>query len=362
NYLTATSTYASTVGGSVGPCCGVAYPAGDYGIFTSNSTNGSLSHDFASNMADAAYYIGACRQVCDQVLEDSVGATSALCYSSTNAGGYLLIEHNECVNNKTGLVSNSQNNDDQPSPQNGACPAGVSGPLWTASCTVWLDNYVHDNNNPDVPGNGTGLSGSGPVGTGLILAGSRYVTLAGNRVTNNGAWGELVVDLPDQESAPAGDPQCTGGIWEPNSGICYYQAWGNVSENNSFSGNGFYGNPTNGDIGLAALPNDPGNCFVADKTPDTANQPTGTDPPGIESNPLYTPTNGQCLYPNGGDEGVLVGEALCATQLVFPCPSVPQGVPAYYPRPDASFSLSMAPAQPSMPNPCAGVPRNPWCP
>lgn len=67
---------------------------------------------------------------------------------------------------------------------------------------MWEHNYLHDNNNPDVPGNGiSGLARGGPVGTGLILAGTRDVTLYKNVITNNNAWGALVVDLPDQETA-----------------------------------------------------------------------------------------------------------------------------------------------------------------
>jgi len=77
NYLTATSSYSSSVSGALGPCCGVDYPAGDYGIFSSNATNGWFKHSYASNMADAAYYIGACQQVCDQVMEDDQGEGSA---------------------------------------------------------------------------------------------------------------------------------------------------------------------------------------------------------------------------------------------------------------------------------------------
>src|SRR5207244_9973584 len=177
----------SSVAGALGPCCGVNYPAGDYGIFSSNATHGAFTHSYASNMADAAFYIGACQQVCDQVMQDDQGEHSALCLSSTNAGGYLLVENNECDRNKTGLVSNSQNNDDWPDPQIGLCPAGQTGPLGTRSCTVWMNNNVHDNNNPNVPGNGSGLSGQGPVGTGLVLGGSPYVTLYGNAVPHNGA-------------------------------------------------------------------------------------------------------------------------------------------------------------------------------
>jgi hypothetical protein len=33
-----------------------------------------------------------------------------------------------------------------------------------------------------------------------------------------------------------------------------------------------------------------------------------------------------------------------------------------YPRPAPSFPLPMPAAQPTMPDPCAGVPANPWCP
>ncbi|TML25927.1 MAG: hypothetical protein E6G30_09485, partial [Actinobacteria bacterium] len=65
NFLTATSSYSSSVPGAPGPCCGVNYPAGDYGIFSSNATNGWFKDSYASNMADAAFYIGACQQVCD---------------------------------------------------------------------------------------------------------------------------------------------------------------------------------------------------------------------------------------------------------------------------------------------------------
>lgn len=356
NYLTATSSYSSTVAGAVGPCCGVHYPAGDYGIFSSNATNGQFTHSYASNMADAAYYIGACQQLCNQVMQYDQGENSALCLSSTNAGGSLVVSDNVCDNNKSGLVSNSQNNDDFPSPQIGLCPPGQTGPLGTQSCTVWMANQVHDNNNPNVPGSGTGLAGGAPVGTGMILAGSTYVTLSGNTVSHNGAWGELIADLPDQEAPAANNPNpCKGGTYVPAPGgqTCYYPAFGNVSEGNQFSGNGFFGNPSNGDIGLSTMNHDPGNCFTRDSVPD------GTDPAGIETNPSYQPSGGNCTKANSGDQGVLAAEVLCASQLVGPCPNLPN---ANYPRPAPQFSLPPAPSNlAGMSDPCAGVPTNPWC-
>lgn len=369
NYLTATSTYSN----------GVNFPNGSYGIFSSDSTQGSWTNDYASNMSDSAYYIGACQQQCDAVMNHDHGQFSALCLSSTNAGGYLLVENTECDQNKTGLVNNSQNNDDWPSPQNGLCDTAnpaepQTGATGTASCTVWMNNNIHDNNNPNVPGNGvSGLAGGGPVGTGMVLGGSNDVTLYHNNVYNNGAWGELIADLPDAETGPA---NCQGGIFVPApANVCYYSATGNVSIDNQFQNNGFFGNPSNGDIGLATIAHSPGNCFAGDQDPAGGATTNSTDPIAIESNPLYAPTNGMCTTnTNTGDMGPLAAEALCDTQLLAPCPTLntlcdynpnlpcipAPAFPLNYPRP-GTIQLSMPPAQLTMPDPCAGVPANLWC-
>src|SRR5438132_395133 len=204
--------------------------------------------------------------------------------------------------------------------------------------------------NPDVPGSGLGLSGSAPVGTGVVLAGTEYITLYNNRIERNGAWGILVADLPDQETPPPA-ADCQGGLfYDPTTETCYYQAFGNYVWNNQFSNNGSFGNPTNGDIGLATTLHDPGNCFNGNTDPAGLT----TDPPNLQS-PPYNP----CGSANAGDEGPLAAEALCATQLLAPCPTLPG---ASYPSSDATFTLPAIPAQPGMANPCAGVPRNPWCP
>src|SRR5437764_5218433 len=102
-----------------------------------------IVHTYASNMGDASYYVGACPD-CNTVVTDAHAQNSALGYSGTNAGGHLVIEHSEWDHNKTGISTNSQNNDDAPSPQSGACP-GSPG----RSCTVFRSNWIHDNNNPN---------------------------------------------------------------------------------------------------------------------------------------------------------------------------------------------------------------------
>ena len=341
NYLTASSTYSN----------GTNHPRGEYGIFVSNADGpGSINYSYASNMGDAAFYVGACPN-CNAVLDHDHAQYSALAYSGTNSGGNLIIQNCEFDHNKTGLVSNSQNNDDLPSPQIGLCPAGSRPAVRGAvGCTIFMNNYFHDNNNPDVPGSGSGLAGSAPIGTGVVLAGTEYITLYNNRIERNGAWGILVADLPDQETPPPG-ANCQGGLfYDPTTETCYYQAFGNYVWKNQFSNNGSFGNPTNGDIGLATTLHDPGNCFNANTDPAGLT----TDPPNLQS-PPYNP----CGSANAGDEGPLAAEALCATQLLAPCPTLPG---ASYPRPDATFTLPAIPAEPGMANPCAGVPRNPWCP
>ena len=360
NYLTATSTYSN----------GVDDPRGEYGIFTSNSKGpGSINHTYASNMGDAAYYIGACPN-CNQVLDDAHAEFSALGYSGTNSGGTLTVENSEFDQNKSGVVSNSQNNDDAPSPQSGHCTAsGDPGPLGLGICSVWKNNYLHDNNNPNVPGAGAGsLAGSGPIGSGFVLAGTREIAVYHNRIEHNGGWGVVVADLPDQEQPPTDIGQnCQGGVYTIPPGtpgqdpLCWYDVIGNAVIGNAFKDNGFFGNPTNGDIGYVSaglttsgVPglDNPGNCFK-DNT-DTAG--LTSDPVQVQSNPLY---NTCPAPPNSNPEPVLTAQLLCATALVTPCPNnVPD---ATYPQ-TTTVVLHMPPPQQTMPNPCAGVPANPWCP
>jgi hypothetical protein len=65
---------------------------------------------------------------------------------------------------------------------------------------------------------------------------------------------------------------------------------------------------------------------------------------------------------NATEESVLIAEVACDSQLLFPC-APPPGVPASYPQ-TTTVKLKPLPTArlATMPNPCAGVPVNPWCP
>ena len=331
-YLTATSTF-----------YGGERTAAAYGLFSSNSRGpGRWDHTYASNFNDSGYYIGACRRVCNQVIDHAWAQYNALGYSGTNSGGRLVVEHSQFDHNADGFDTNSQNNDDWPSPQDGRCPHG------TGSCWAFVHNYVHDNNDANVPK--AGAASQGPVGTGMSIAGGRFDTVKDNRFVHNGAWGLLIAPYPDDEQPPAGQ-HCQGGSATDLAGFgfdCTFDAWGNRVLGNTFSNNGFFGNPTNGDIGELTLESGrPINCYRANSVPD------GTSPAALQQ------TNGTCGRTGTANGNLaLLTEAACDSGVLRSACTPTD----HYPR-ATKVVMHRLPARrlQSMPNPCRGVPRNPWC-
>ena len=340
SYLSATSTFVGEKGDG----------DGSYGIFVSNSDGpGVIDNTYASNMSDSSYYIGACPD-CNVTLSNAHAQYSALGYSGTNSGGHLIVKSSEFDHNKTGFSTNSQNNDDVPSPQNGACPKNATGPTGTHSCWVFEHNFVHDNNNANVPGHGS--AELGPPGSGLVISGGRNDTVIDNRFENNGSWAVLVVPFPDTDTPPP-IAHCQGG--DPNGvpglGIkgCYFDTWGNEIAHNTFTKNGSFANPTNGDLGEISARHTPGNCWH-----------DNTDAAGVTTAPLrLQETSSDCGAAHAGAQlgSTLTAQVICATEVFGPCASKPGSA---YPRREKIDLPALTP-QPSMPDPCAGVPANPWC-
>jgi hypothetical protein len=308
-------------------------------------------------MNDSDYYVGACPD-CEVTLDDAHAENSPQGYSGTNSGGNITIEHSEFDDNMTGFATGDLNNDDAPSPQDGTCPGDAVNPRApkgiqrTHVCWMFIDNYVHDNNNPNVPSHG--VAGAAPVGTGITIYGGRHDVFTGNRFVNNGAWGIAFVPFPDTEQPPE-VAHCQGGadLSTPGSPLCYFDDWGSEFAGNTFTHNGFFGNPSNADIaeisGAGPNANADSNCFHDNV--DTAGRLT-SDPAGIDS---YN----QCghHYPNAADP-VFTGEVSCDSSLLASCPAFPG---ANYPK-TTTVSLQLPPPQPTMPNPCVGVAiPNPWC-
>ncbi len=358
NYLTATTTYWSA-----------SDPAGTYGIFVSNAKGpGSINYTYASNMNDSSYYIGACAD-CNAVLDHPWAEHSALGYSGTNSGGHLIIENGKWDDNQSGIVTNSQNNDDAPSPQDGACTPGG-----TQSCEIWRNNEVFNNNDPNVPQD-TGAASAGPVGTGMVIAGGRTDTVVDNDIHDNGAWGVLTVPYPDPEVPPSGIGQnCNGGfagtpattlVGTTGTVPCYFSDWGSEIAHNTFANNGSFGNPSNGDIADLSQPppedpTAPANCWH-----DNTNS-GGTLSQWPTTLQTTQATCGGNVYPDPASTAVLTLQALCDTdflsQASSSAPSCSLPVVASYPKTTAVTVKPLPAGLVTMPDPCAGVPVNPWCP
>jgi hypothetical protein len=339
-YLTTTSTYYDTVAN-----------AAAYGLFSSAWQGGIFAHDYASNFDDAGFYIGACHRLCTQIIKHSQSEYNALGYSGSNSGGTMLIEHNRFDRNEDGFDTNSQNGDNPP-PQDGSCPKGIRPPVKGAkTCWVLYKNVFANNNNPNVPKSGS--AAQGPVGTGVSLSGARNDTVLDNKFINNGAWGTIVVPYPDE------GPPCTGGT--PNfpllgDGSCLYDEYGDALIGNTYKHNGFYGNPSNGDFNQINLENgEPTNCYSGN-----------TDTSGALSPDSATL---QKTYPTCSGEDVdahtdvaFLAEVLCDTGVSLDGLDSPCLPTDKYPRQTNVVMHPLPKGLKTMPNPCAGVPANPWCP
>jgi hypothetical protein len=337
SYLTATSTFYSN-----------ETTAAEYGIFSSNSAGpAEWNQLYASNMNDSGTYVGACHQRCDVVMNHMWMENNALGYSGTNSGGTVVIENSQFDDNQDGLDTNTQIIGDPPAPQDGRCPNnGISPVTHTASCWVVINNWLHNNNNAKAPA--AGSAAAGPVGTGMTISGGRFDTVMDNTVTDNGAWGVLFVPYA-QEGQPSLGQTCggIGGHKVPGFG-CVMDPEGDALIDNTFSHNGYFGNPSNSDFGQITLfGNEAANCFRGNDDPD------GSAPANLEQTQPKCGVTAKTA--NAGGE--LFPQVLCDTGLA----ACPPG--AKYPTPNGTVVLKALPiGLPTMPNPCNGVPANPWCP
>lgn len=343
-YLTATSTfYQGKKTSQKGETT-----AAEYGIFSSNWSGGTWNTTYTSNFNDSGLYIGACRQICDQTVDHAWSEFNALGYSGSNSGGRLVIEHSQFDRNEDGFDTNSQNGD-EPSPQNGACPKGVKSPIhMRGRCWVFMHNYVHDNNNPNIPS--AGSAAAGPVGTGMSVSGGRNDTVIDNRFVHNGAWGTIFVPYPDSSAKP-----CKGGTPDPPLAACLFDEWGDALLHNRYAKNGFFGNETNGDFAAFNLKsNEPTDCYHGNK--EVGGKPAKSSPRDAQKK--YPKCNGKKVAADSNP--TFLREVACDSQTevggIVPC--LPTD---HYPRRKKVVMRPLPKSLKTMPNPCAGVPANPWC-
>jgi FtsP/CotA-like multicopper oxidase with cupredoxin domain/plastocyanin len=287
-----------------------AYNNGDYGIYAYDSTStgktpSTLAHDYASWNADSGIYIGGCRD-CNAVIVDSKSEKNAIGYSGTNAGGELYLLNSEWDHNASGIVPNTLTSEPD-LPQQGVNIVG---------------NYVHDNNDHDVPG--SGITAIAPVGFGIELAGGSNDVVRGNLIRN-----------------------------ELHDGVAVHWLFTPATYNqvvyNTFDHVGYSGTP--GDSDIALEPTALQNCVLGNVDVTGGHRrPASVDPPNLanlDSCGSDNPTRGEVTLYEPGDPVFAVMLALNAAGITEPKDYKGPG-----PHPGAMKT---------MPNPCAGVPANPWC-
>ena len=299
-----------------------------YGIFISNAVSGGLDRVYASGFNDSGLYLGACRD-CRARIAHALVENNALGYSGTNSGGHVLIEQSIFQHNSNGIGPNSLNNDDQPPPQDGACSAGRNrSPLPTfptthiSRCTIFRNNVVRENDNFSAPANST--TASTPWGNGFILVGTYADLIEDNLVQGNPSTGLLGFENPDP--------------FPPTPDTVFFQLAGNMIRRNRFLQNGTPADaPYSADVtlagGLLGQQLSVNDCLA--------------DNVLVSTYPADLATGWSCRLrttPNPG-AGAL-GYILQLRAASLARTSVPQPAPG---------------PQPTMPDPCAGVPANPLC-
>jgi len=308
---------------------------GGYGIFTNNEKEGDWENIYASGMNDSGMYLGACIE-CKARINKAVMEDNALGYSGSNSGGKLIIENSVFKHNSDGIAPNSENPGDPPPPQNGACGPKKAYtethkvlPTFTSTeierCTIFRDNIVEENSNLTTPDNSS--TAPSPWGAGIELPGVYADLIENNLIKNNPSDGILGFEYPNP--------------FPPQENTIYFQFAGNKISNNTFEGNGSLHEGYAGDVmlqgGLFGEQNSTMNCLSGNKF--TA----ATYPENIEG--TWGCQNKTTPNPNLG-----FGAIEYLLYLAFISESrTPEGQPA-------------PPAQPTMPNPCQGVPKNPLCP
>ncbi len=296
---------------------------GGYGLFTSNEVNGGWDHVYASGFNDSGLYIGAC-QDCRAVVRHALVERNALGYSGTNSGGRLIVEDSVFRNNAVGVGPNSLPND-RPPPQLGTCdsasntsPTPTIATTRVARCTIFRRNQVYANNLQTAPANSS--TGSLPWGTGIELVGTYGDLISANHVSGNRNFGIVGFENP----VP----------FPPTADTIYFQLSGNRIDQNLAFGAGYADIAIEG--GLFGAKASVNNCFAANQAKKTL--PADLSPWSCD---LQTTPN-----PDATTAGTLLGILLKLQDENLKHVQKDQAPP---------------PAQPTMPRPCRGAPRNPLC-
>ena len=207
-------------------------------------------------MADSGFHLAGC-QDCNTLFDHDSGLHNVIGLSATDAGGNLVVRHSSFQQNGAGINLASENNEDAPPPQDGACPPDAHDPVPSVPglCTVIEYNTVGNNNAVDVSPDPSDVL----LGAGIDIAGGRHDLVYDNLVEAQGSYG-IVATAADIGTGGYPNTLCQGGH-QISASTCLFNTFGNVIEKNTLGHNGTFANPSNGDLADATLAGDPPDCF-----------------------------------------------------------------------------------------------------
>lgn len=215
----------------------VAGWGGTYGIYAFNSKGGTISNSEAFYNNDSGFYIGQTPKQAKpirSVVKNVSSWGNQLGFSGTNMR-YVTITKSRWYNNGLGIVPNALDSEKWPPPEDNVI----------ADNDVFWNNFNYFAGAPfEIRGGAKGLSY--PVGTGILLYGSKRTTIENNRV-----WGHFLVgigavdaiELRDENQAAISDLTVRNNAFGRdgtdlnNYDLFYPGALRGANTNNCFAGN-----------------------------------------------------------------------------------------------------------------------------
>ncbi len=331
---------------------------GGYGLFASHEQTGSWENIYASGFADSGIYIGACQE-CDARVSGAIMEKNALGYSGSNAGGKLVLENSIYRQNNVGIAPNSEVPGDKPPPQDGECgrpnienpnPEPIITTTEIPRCTIIRHNLIVNNGDLTLPFNGS--TAIAPWGAGVELAGDYADLVTENVISGNASDGVLGFEYPNPTNLEALEK----GEYPFFPDTLYFQLAGNAITSNVFAKNGSgtkQAGPFKGDIslmgGFSEFFNSLGIPYPQSHSENdcaSGNLLSTSFPANIQG--TWGCQNAKTPSVGGGGAAINYLGGLIAEAGEARAINPPVGQPA-------------PPRQPTMPNPCAGVPKNPLC-
>jgi hypothetical protein len=218
----------------------VARQTGVYGLYAFNTIGGRMLNSEAYYVNDGAFYIGQTppQDKPKQTLVRNVdGWGSPIGFSATNMR-YVTITKSRFYNNGTGIVPNALDSEKFPPPEDNVI----------TNNDIFWNNFNFHAGNPPFEVRESGTASLVPIGTGILLLGSRDTRIENNRIYGNFLGGFAALDsflVPKNPEAA--------------------ELRGNTLRNNAF---GLNGTDTNG-LDVVYSGNGTDNCFQIGAT-DTA--------------------------------------------------------------------------------------------